>query len=325
MSEHYFSSANLEARDIVADRASMAQRIEVFRDQQPADHPALIVRKPEDKTPSADAGIPEVSVEELTVAGMRASIAEHGALLVRNMFASEETDVLKKTIDRVLDVSGSPRGKRIKHASAYYNPPGNLASIMPEKGMELGSLRMFNSASGGVMCVEAPSVAETLLKFYEEHGIKKMVSEYRGEPPCLSAKKWVLRRSLLPMEEAGWHQDGAFMGTDINTINLWVPLTECGGETGCPGMDIVPQRLYEIASAEGATFDWSVSDTHIRGGAFECLPVAPVFNAGDAFFFDLFYLHRTQFHKNIDKIRYAVECWFFGSTSFPKSQIPVQW
>ena len=24
------------------------------------------------------------------------------------------------------------------------------------------------------------------------------------------------------------------MGTDINSINMWIPLTECGGETGAP-------------------------------------------------------------------------------------------
>ncbi len=230
-----------------------------------------------------------------------------------------------EAIDRVLDACASPREVRIKLASTYFNPPGNLVSIMPNQVEELAHLRMFNSTAGAAMCVEAPSVAEALLELYEAHGLKKLIGEYLGESPCLSVKKWVLRRNSPTRDEAGWHQDGAFMGTDINSVNMWVPLTECGGETGAPGMDVVPQRLYKIASAEGATFDWSVSDAHVRSGAFMGSPLAPVFNAGDAFFFDHFYLHRTQYRTDFTKLRYAVESWFFGATTFPKEQIPVAW
>jgi hypothetical protein len=175
------------------------------------------------------------------------------------------------------------------------------------------------------MCVEAPSVAEALLKLYEAHGLRELVGEYLGEAPCLSVKKWVLRRSVLPVAEAGWHQDGAFMGTNLNSINMWIPLNTCGGETGAPGLDIVPQRLYKIASAEGAQFDWSVSDSLVTSRFAENSPIMPVFNAGDAFFFDHFYLHRTQFRTDFTKLRYAVETWFFGASSFPKNQIPLAW
>jgi hypothetical protein len=241
------------------------------------------------------------------------------------MFSKADTNTLVEAIDRVLDACASPRAVRIKLASTYFNPPGNLVSIMPNKVEELASLRMFNSSVGAAMCVEAPSVAETLLQFYEAHGLKKLIGDYLGESPCLSVKKWVLRRNTPKGAESGWHQDGAFMGTDINTLNMWIPLTECGGETGAPGMDVVPQRLYKIASADGASFDWSVSDANVRRGNFNSLPVAPVFNAGDAFFFDHFYLHRTQYRTDFTRLRYAVESWFFGATSFPKEQIPVAW
>jgi hypothetical protein len=36
-------------------------------------------------------------------------------------------------------------------------------------------------------------------------------------------------------------------------------------------------------------------------------------------------LHRTQYRNDFTKIRYAVESWFFGATTFPKEQIPVAW
>ena len=90
-------------------------------------------------------------------------------------------------------------------------------------------------------------------------------------------------------------------------------------------MDVVPKRLYGIGSAEGASFDWSVSDEMVQGGAFGTPPIAPVFNAGDAFFFDHLYLHRTQAGVDFDKVRYAIETWFFGAGNFPKNQVPLSW
>lgn len=166
---------------------------------------------------------------------------------------------------------------------------------------------------------------EALLQLYEKYDLKQLVTDYLGESPVLSVKKRMLLRSTLPIEESGWHQDGAFMGTDINSINLWIPLSECGGTTGAPGMAVGPRRLYSTGSAEGASFDWSVSDETVQEGAFGSRPVAPVFNAGDAFFFDHLFLHRTQAGVDLDKVRYAIKTWFFGATTFPKSQVPIAW
>ena len=324
MPKFEFNRDTLEARDVAADCTSMEQRIEAFRDLMPSNDPALIVGEEDQKTMQSEPCVPEVPAAELTIDVLRSAIEEHGALIVRNMFSKAETDTLITTIDQVLDAFDSPKEVRSKLSTPYYNPPGNMASSMPNKAEELGLLRLFNRAAGAAMCAEAPSVCEALLQLYEKHGLKELISEYLGEPPCLSVKKWVLRRSSLPLEEQGWHQDGAFMGTDINSINLWLPLTECGDETGAPSMDVVPQRLYKIASAEGAPFDWAVSDSYVRSGAFKGLPLSPVFNAGDAFFFDHLYLHRTQFRNDFTRIRYAVENWFFGVTTFSQRPGPYR-
>ena len=115
------------------------------------------------------------------------------------------------------------------------------------------------------------------------------------------------------------------MGTNINSINMWIPLNECGGATGAPGMDVVPRRLTEIATSKGAQFEWSVSDVQATDGLSNGQPLMPVFNEGDAFFFDHFYLHRTQYRTDFTKLRYAVETWFFGESTFPKNQIPLAW
>ena len=90
-------------------------------------------------------------------------------------------------------------------------------------------------------------------------------------------------------------------------------------------MDLIPQRLTEIQSADGASFNWSVSDDEANKTGGKSGPVAPVFNVGDAFFFDHFYLHRTQYRDDFTRLRYAIETWFFGASAFPKSQVPIAW
>lgn len=325
MGSYQITLDGLEARDVAADTSTMRHRIESLRERQPTNERELIIPTDTANQAVGSGDIPEIAPDELSADVLRSAIAEHGALLVRNLFPEEVIAGFPPAIDRVLDAVDLPPAEKKKLSNTYFSPPDNLVSIMPEGPMELAALRVFNTKVGAVMCPEAPSVAEALLELFEERGIKELITEYLDEPPVLSVKKWVLRRSVLPVEEAGWHQDGAFMGTDINTINLWLPLTDCGGETGAPGMDLVPQRLNSIVSAEGATFDWSVSDSYVTDAFNGNRPVAPVFNAGDAFFFDHFYLHRTQFREDFTRLRYAIETWFFGESTFPKSQIPVAW
>jgi len=323
MSKFELSLAALEARNIVTDCATIGTRIEAYRTREPSEHPKLIVDQQASAARQAKRGLPEIDAKEFTVDQLRAAVAEHGALIVRNMFSRASMDTLITAADRVIDACADPNAT--SPVSTYFNPPNNLRTIMPRKDKELGNTRSFHRESGSAMCVEAPSVAEALLLLYEAHGLKELVGAYLGEHPCLSVKKWVLRRSKLPVAEAGWHQDGAFMGTNINSINMWMPLNQCGGETGAPGMDVVPLRLNKLASAEGAQFDWSVSDSQVSSRFAQNQPLMPLFNAGDAFFFDHFYLHRTQYRTDFTKLRYAVETWFFGASSFPKNQIPLAW
>ena len=143
----------------------------------------------------------------------------------------------------------------------------------------------------------------------------------------MSALKWVLRRSKLPINPAGWHQDGAFMGKEINSLNMWIPLSRCGGDTGAPGMDVLPVRLKDIVGAgdDDAVFHWSVGKGAVEQAYGADSTVSPEFEVGDAFFFDHFLLHRTQFKDTFPETRYAIETWFFGNQNFPKNQVPMAW
>ncbi len=325
MQTSQLSSTNLQHRDIHSDRASMEQRIESFRPRQPSSAPKLILSQHQQQQQVDSNIVPEVSADAFSATILRDSLMQHGSLVVRNLFTSAITDALREAADRVIDACADPNAESNHEPEPYFNPPNNLKTIMPNRDRELVNTRSFHRTSGSAMCVEAPSVAEALLDFYEDSGLREIVTDYLQEPPCLTVKKWVLRRSLLPVSEAGWHQDGAFMGTDINSVNMWLPLSTCGGDTGAPGMDVVPRRLYDIASAEGAQFEWSVSDSQVQSGDNSQRPISPIFHAGDAYFFDHFFLHRTQYRPDFSKVRYAVETWFFGESAFPKNQIPLAW
>ena len=52
-----------------------------------------------------------------------------------------------------------------------------------------------------------------LLELFAEIRIAQVLSDYFGERPALSVQKWTLRR-IPPDTLTGWHQDGAFLGTE---------------------------------------------------------------------------------------------------------------
>lgn len=316
MAQVSMADLTLEQRNLQADTESISRRLAAFADREAA---RKITPPPLDEESCREDNIPSISSAELDGGVLRQALLDHGALIVRGLIPAEVAAVFQEAIDAV-QAAGDPRDPQVDD---WYSPPGILGDLMP--AAELARNRHFHYQCGSVMCVEAPRVAEELLQLYERLGLRDLIRDYLGEEPCLSARKWVLRKSRLPISESGWHQDGAFMGTDISSLNMWIPLTRCGGDTGAPGMDVIPRRLNQIASAKGASFEWAVSPDTVNQGLLGAAPVSPEFEPGDAFFFDHFYLHRTQYGKPFDRLRYAIETWFFGSESFPKNQVPMAW
>ena len=89
-------------------------------------------------------------------------------------------------------------------------------------------------------------------------GLGELVGEYLGEWPALSAKKTSLRRAR-PDSPTEWHQDGAFLGDGIRTVNAWTALTPCGRDA--PGVEVFARPFDEIVATgtDDALFNWSVS------------------------------------------------------------------
>ena len=320
--------SNILTRDADTDQQRLSERLAYFEKRIPQTRARPIDKEVKIARLSSDGEIPEISAGALTPDLLRSAMATSGCLLVRQFAASDVIKDFADVIDLVIDSAEAriESSSQMQELSGIFaNPPGNLEQLLPHP--RLGWSRGFHRNGGSAMSIESASVAESLLELYESMGLKNFLTDYLGEQPCLSALKWVLRRPKLPIKPDGWHQDGAFMGEEINSLNMWLAVNECGGDSGAPSMDMVPRRLTEIfAAGDGsAVFDWSISSDSIRTEFGDESIRTPAFMPGDALFFDHFLIHRTQYAESLHKPRYAIETWFFGEHNFPANQVPLRW
>ena len=123
---------------------------------------------------------------------------------------------------------------------------------------------------GGVLAVDSPRALFDVIEAFDAAGIRRVVGEFLGEQPAMLAKKWTLRRVPHDSREAGWHQDGAFMGGDIRSLNVWLSLSHCGDDA--PGLDVVARRLDAVVptGTDGAWIDWTVGPGMVERVARGC-------------------------------------------------------
>jgi hypothetical protein len=267
------------------------------------------------RLPDAD-GLPEFTPEELTPELARAAILRDGCVLVRGLVdrdaalsLADEIDVSFKERERFVD-GGHPS------AEGYYE------EIAPGSGHEFQEgQRAWIREGGGVLAADSPKLLAEMFALLEEAGVPELVAGYLGERPLISVQKTTLRKAD-PSVSGAWHQDGAFMG-DVRAMNLWLSLSRCGDEA--PGLDIVPRRLDEIVTTgtDEAMLEYQVSTAKAQQAAGDVQIIRPIFEPGDALFFDELFLHQTGSDPSMPKPRYAVESWFFGGSAFPEGYGPV--
>jgi len=261
-------------------------------------------------------GLPEIDASELTVEIMGGAIQHHGALWVHGFVAAGEADDLRQGIERAFAARDAHYAGAAQDATDPWYAQNPL-----ESRIVLG--RRWMETAGGVWTADSPRMTSELIDFYYSKGLIDIIAQFMGEHPALSVGKSTLRR----MPCAGptfWHQDGAFLGPDTRTVNLWLALSDCGEDA--PGLDIVGQRLDHIVptGTHGAAFDWSVGEGMIESLEQDGVTVvSPVFKPGDALLFDQLMLHRTGVRVGMTKDRWAIENWFFAPSTFPMEQGPL--
>lgn len=263
-------------------------------------------------------GVPEIEAGQLDPGTLAAGIRHHGALLVRGLLQPSRARQLAEGIEQALQV-----------CEAWYRDGGEVPdtpwySRLPlADDCELAPARNWVESAGGMWAADSPRMLYELTELYHASGVLAAIAGYFGERPMLSVGKSTLRRVPATQGIADWHQDGAFMGSEIRSVNVWLSLSQCGEDAS--GLEFLPRRLPAVlpTGSHGAYFDWSVGPGMVEQAAAGVAAVSPVFAPGDALLFDHLFLHRTGAPPGIRKPRYAIESWFFAPSAYPAQQVPL--
>ena len=295
------NEANRYCRSHVIEQELISMRLEVYKKLDRKN--PLGVWPPEvvDMFTEFDAGkgLPEIHASELTAEILQSAIFTHGSLIVRSLIPDQMVELLNERMD---EVCLERKGRKIQFG-----------------GSQRKRFRKLDPAdSYNMLTMDSPKITFDLIEVFEELGLREFIHDFFGEPPALLGKKCTLRQLkhnhyLSP--KGGFHQDGAFLGKDIRSLNLWCALTPCGVDA--PGMDIVGRRLERIAltGGEDAAVKWTVGRKEVEKLANGRL-FRPEFKAGDAIFFDHMNLHGTAISPSMTKTRRAIETWFIAPSSY---------
>ncbi len=264
--------------------------------------------------PVVETGLPELSRDEVTPGLLRAGILRDGCLLVRGLIDRDSALQFAELIDRAFD-------ERERHDSGQPHAADLYDEFTPQPGSGQPIAREWIKMGGGVLAADSPMLAAAMFELFEQAGLPALVRGYLGESALISVEKTTLRKAA-PTVPGAWHQDGAFMG-DVRALNLWLSLSRCGDES--PGLDIVPRRLEQLVSTgtDEAMLNYQVSQRMAEEAAGEKPIIRPIFEPGDALFFDDLFLHQTGSDPSMPKSRFAIENWFFGASAFPTEYSPI--
>jgi hypothetical protein len=273
-------------------------------------------RPPErlDVTGERPAAVPlSLSPAELDAAALHRGILRDGCVLVRGLVRPGRVARLRDAIDRAFEARDlTLAGAATPETATWYDPVERVPK---------DASRTWVHAGQGVLAADSPRAFFEFLETVREIGLDRLIADYLGERPVLSVEKTTLRRADASLYRSAWHQDGAFLGTDIRTVDAWFALSRCGRDA--PGLDVVPIRLTRVlpTAEPGTYFQWTVSpDTVARE-----LPGTPVwrpeFEEGDVLLFDHLLLHRTAAEAGMPGLRYAIESWFFAPSAYPRRGI----
>ncbi|MEE9414327.1 MAG: phytanoyl-CoA dioxygenase family protein [Acidimicrobiales bacterium] len=265
-------------------------------------------------------GIPTVSAEDLDAQAVVDGIGQAGCLRVRSLFNPSQIESLKAGIDTAFAARES---KRVADPWHQVFLPANCSDSQLSL-IKVSRRACSNPDYGALLLADSPRMLQNFVEISESSGLTNLVHRFLGERPAISVNKATLRVVSRDIAGGDWHQDGSFMGTPLQTLNSWIPLSDCGQTA--PGMDLVPLRLDGLVPTGelGAWFPWSVSPREVRDAAQDTPIVRPVFEAGDILLFDELMLHRTAATQGLSSDRYAIECWWFAPSGYPlETQVPL--
>jgi hypothetical protein len=249
----------------------------------------------------ASLGLPVVESAP-SAAVLRSAIESHGSLIVRRLIGSEHVSILRDAILSAIRAREA-QSAGSSEAAAWYRefPPVDVDA------------RLF-TVTDGVLGADSPRGLFRILEAFHAHGVDELAADFLGGRPAISAEKTVLR-CINPQPPLAWHQDGAFLGERIRTLDVWIALTPCGRKT--PGLEVLPRRVDRVLPT-GGLFSWGLPNEVVAAAYPGVAGVQPEFEPGDAMLFDQLCVHRTGYLPGMQESRLGIECWFFAPSAMPR-------
>jgi hypothetical protein len=274
-----------------------------------------------DPFPAVTGQPPEIEPSRLTAEILGGALLHHGCLLVRGLVSESQA------LELVEDTDRSFQARRVDGSteSAAATRPW-FVPFDPDPGYPTlnDRLRQFHIAAGAVLAAESPRSLFHIIEAYDENHVIDAIEGYLGERPAISLNKCVLRHTaFLEPSNPTWHQDGAFLGAGVRSVDAWLSLSHCGGESDTPGLEILPRRVHQILDTGQEVHANAVTRAQVDAVTGNTPIMRPLFAPGDGLLFDERFLHRTGIDPGMRGERRAIETWFFAPSSFPSAYIPI--
>ena len=173
-------------------------------------------------------------------------------------------------------------------------------------------MRPWIQQGGGVLAADSPRLAvRDAAAVRAQPGCRRSSPATSASAALLSVHKTTLRKAE-PTVGGAWHQDGAFMGG-------------CHARSTCGCRSRAAATWRPGSTSSRAALDDVVIDARRdarrradpgqepREAAGDMPILRPVFEPGDALFFDELFLHQTASDPSMPNPRFAIESWFFGA------------
>jgi hypothetical protein len=260
------------------------------------------------------------------------TVVHHGAVLVRGLFSAPMTQTIVDALLAAFEaMDRSMAGSPVEDTAPHFVPL-ELHERFPNRYR--GPRRRAENTK--VLVAESPEVTFLLFDAFDRVGLRDVFTRHFGSTPVLTENKWTIRH--MPNKSfSAWHQEASVFRSDerrlnasnqshqeasvlrsdeLRALNVWIALKRCGPGTDAPGLDVVPRhedRLYPTVPKR-----WILTKETFKEAVGDAPVVMPIYEPGDAIFFDDRTLHRTHCEPSMDGVRYSVESWVFAPSGVPR-------
>lgn len=228
---------------------------------------------------------PEIAYDDLTPDRFASIIGQHGGMLIRSLFKSEEAEELIQEVrDLYFLIDNLQSNGLMTKNGVQYLKGGHPCNLLP-------NMRLIQNL------LNKPRFIESLQSYFNDPELVAYL-----EPTCVRYCNPTGWQNYL-----SWHQDKFHRGDTFFTI--WIPLNRVGDDA--PGLELLPYKLYErihtAASGLDVTYDGkgiSEEDINREVGTDRFHPIMDV---GDILIFDPYTAHRTYVTKGMTEARISLD------------------